>query len=388
MPEILNCLSEAQRQFSVVDTPEKIDYLFNKYLVKNGLYFKNSIPPVEAVLTGYERGILNIRIPTRFNIEEKFILFTNIKKQLEIECNNIEKISNEQVKAVVTKINIAEKDRVEIRIKPTTENAVFANNFLISKNKIELNFQAYSISNKVIFKEFEKEISIKYNNSTIKDIDPADLSFETKLIKTKKTGVFIKDINQDETFIPPREDLLNLKEIFNKEELNKNLRLIKEKGIKSFILYPILYTTIGSDKIPIGYIYLKSNEKSLDLSDYDSLGEVSERIIDRIKDANMINININQKIINISKKGLLIEVENNELKKYLINRKDLTFDVVFRLQQPLRFYGLIKHIREKNNNNLLVGIEFSGFVHQDKLSTNSVKKRLDENLTYLTNQYT
>ncbi|MDH5720208.1 MAG: DUF1577 domain-containing protein [Spirochaetia bacterium] len=378
--EIKNLL-ESEREREVITDPEKIKYLLEKYLSNKSLRIQNTFPAVEVLPIETKNDTLKLRIPINFQEAEKLNLYTDIIKHIEIETEVIKRITIEIVNVRVTKIHIAKINRIEKRVKTITDGSVFITNFKISKNKIEKNPMAYSISNKVIFKEFERELSKEHPKGGIKEINAADLSFETKIIKKYKKGILIQDIG-NKNHIPVRDDIMRVEDSLRNEFI-KIIETYKSQSIKSVLVRPFFYETQEKNLLPMGYIFLKSQETDYTLENYNDLNELCENIINRIKDANMATINIQQRVVNIGNGGLLAEIEDVELQNYLRNRKDFTFDVVFRLQQPLRFYGNIKHIRQKDDNKILVGIKFAGTVQSEAGSPATVNKRFQENLNHL-----
>ena len=371
----------SERDNELITEPEKIKYLLEKYLIKKSLIIKDTFPPVEVIPTDTRNDVLKLRIPVNFQSLEKLILYTDIIKHIELDTELVKKLSLESIEVRVLNIKIAKMNRLEKRVKTNLGSAVHISNFRMSKNILEKNPMAYSISNKVIFNEFEKELKTFHPGGIIREINPSDISFETRVVKKGKKGLIIQSIG-DKNDIPAREDMFFLEGSF-RDELIKSIVEYEKQSVKSFLIKPFYYETNEKEKIPMGYIFLKSKEINYTFADYDKLEDLCASIINRIKDANMITLPVQQKVLDIGNGGILAEIDDPQLKNYIKNRKEFTFDVVFRLQQPLRFYGTAKHIRKNAEGNLIAGIEFSGIVQSDAGNPAVVKKKFQEHLNHL-----
>ena len=103
-----------------------------------------------------------------------------------------------------------------------------------------------------------------------------------------------------------------------------------------------------------------SKEKVLTFEDVISMKEKTFKLIDRIRDANTVFLEAKQQILDISKGGARIRIDNADLKAAMLKTKGFVFDIVFRLQAPITVYGEIKFTATDENKNVIIGISFAG----------------------------
>ena len=97
-------------------------------------------------------------------------------------------------------------------------------------------------------------------------------------------------------------------------------------------------------------------------------------------DANASLVKEKQKVINISEGGVALQIDSEVLQKNLPLRDWLTFDLLFKMHAPIRFYGNIRHIGKKDGE-WLVGSDLSGQGHSDyRKSTKEVYRSLIQKL--------
>ncbi len=382
--QLAKLVKETDREYQRITDVEKISYILNEYMGQRPVFLKHTTPRVQVNITEREGNLLKLTFPVDFDVPKTtFTLYVNFNKQLEFDALVDDFVQDHVVKVTISEVRIATGARTERRFR-TPEDVVVTDHFLISKNRIDLNPFSYAVSNRVIFHEYERQLAVKFGDIKIKDLDPTDRSLETLLIKKHKQGAIISDTNVLEEYANTHGELnlANLQQIW-KEEVQKQMKLYKEKGIKSVLLRPINYTNLKGEKFPIGYFFYKSTEKNFTAEDYHALDETADEIIERIKDANTVQVNIRQKALNVSTGGICILVDDPEFQKYVLNRDDMTFNVVFKMQSPIRLYAQVRHIYQLGKT-LYVGLAFEGTVHSE--SGVGSKKRLQENINYLLKQ--
>ncbi|MDH4262938.1 MAG: DUF1577 domain-containing protein [Spirochaetia bacterium] len=382
--EILETLREDTRECSIVNEPAKISYLLKEYILGKPLFIKHTSPPVQAnINTTDKENVFTINIQSNYDIQEKINLYLTYKRHMELVCKVIEKKSNTYLVNISEAI-ISNKPRTSKRLS-VEQHEVFGHHFYISKNKIDVNPLSFSVSNKVLFKDAERILSATYPYIKIFDMDPTNQAIETKMIKKHGKGFFMTSLTLDSEVEFPELETLPVKEALGDSFVEFKTDLVN-KGIKSWLVRPILYTNVKGDVFPIGYFVLKSSDKNLEAQDYINLQEQETKIVERIKDANTIIINQKHQILNLSTNGALIEVADNEFQEYLLQRTDMTFDLLFKYMAGLRFYSRIHHIHKKSDGKFLIGLGFHGVVHTGVGSTAKSRKFLEDSLGYLIKQ--
>jgi len=381
--EIYETIREKKRDSNIITEPEKIIYIIKEYIGDKDNYLINCFPLVSFKITAYEQNGEILLSPTsQHKIEGEFTLYVTFKKHIELKCEFIEYVDG-KIKAQVLEARIAKEGRKTKRI-DVRAHEVFGNRFLISKNKIDLNPMSYSVSNRVIFGDVERTISAKYPGIKILDMDPMNDSLEKKFLKKYNQGWIVENVHDPESYSPSDPEMLNLSSTPG-FEVAKTVQKFKSGGTKSWICRPLRYTNIAGQNFPIGYFVIKSNDRHYTLEDYNNLEEEELKIIERIKDANTVLVDVKEQVQNIGANGLMIEVSDKEFQDYILNRTDLSFDLLFKYQAGLRFYSQITHIKRKSNEKLLVGMTFHGVVYSGS-GGNKNKKILQDSLSYLAKQ--
>jgi hypothetical protein len=181
------------------------------------------------------------------------------------------------------------------------------------------------------------------------------------LADIRKTGksLFIEDLSRDECFTPINEDFIDMKEICG-NEFPRYVMKMKEKGYVSAMIAPILYINEAEQSIPFAYISMMSKEKLYTFEDVITLKDKTFKLIDRIRDANTAFIETKQQILDISRGGARLKIDNPELRASMLKARGFVFDIVFRLQAPITMYGEIKFTAQEPDKSILVGLSFAG----------------------------
>ena len=382
--EVLQFLKEDARENSVVNEQAKILYLLKEYILGKPVFIKRTYPPVQCNIDiADDKDTYKVFVQGFNDVGENLNLYLTYKRHMELVCKVIEKKDNFYYVHISEAI-IANKPRSAKRL-AVDKHEVFGHRFYISKNKIDVNPLSFSVSNKVLFKDAERLLSVQYPHIKVSDMDPASQAMETKIIKKHGKGIFMTSITNESEVEFPDLETLPAREALGDAFTGFKTDLVN-KGIKSWLLRPILYTNIKGDVFPIGYFELKTTDKNLEAQDYKNLKEQETKMVDRIKDANTIIINQKHKIVNISLNGALLEVADEEFQGYLLQRTDMTFDLLFKYMAGLRFYSRIHHVSKKADGKILVGIGFHGVVHTEANSSKKSIKYLEESLNYLLKQ--
>jgi hypothetical protein len=179
------------------------------------------------------------------------------------------------------------------------------------------------------------------------------------IIKRTSNSLFIEDLQSPLSYSPIMEGFINPAELID-SDFAKYIGQPKEKGFLSLIMVPIIYLTDNEMSIPFAFIKIASKTRKLTIEDFLSAKESTFKLIDRIRDANTQLIEIKQQMIDISRGGARLLFEHPELKKYMMKARGFVFDIVFKLQQPITIYGEIKFTAVDEDQNLVIGVSFSG----------------------------
>jgi hypothetical protein len=187
-----------------------------------------------------------------------------------------------------------------------------------------------------------------------------------RILKKQKGYILVEDTLNPESYKSSSEGEFDYHAHLKGEgSLNETMGRLAEGGIRSFMLYPVL--TEDGAASPIAYLYAHSPEPNAGMEPED-FASAAQRLIKRIEDVNFMKIRGRQRVINVSEKGVALEINHPELLKHLPGREWITFDLIFKKQSPIRFRGSFCHIEEFEGI-YVAGISFEGTGHSDHIRT-------------------
>ena len=84
-------------------------------------------------------------------------------------------------------------------------------------------------------------------------------------------------------------------------------------------------------------------------------------MVDQMRDSNTMLINKRQSVGDISRGGMRLVFTDPELKKFLTHQKGFSFDVIFKLQQPITVFTEISYTGFTPQQDLAIGVVIKGF---------------------------
>ena len=295
---------------------------------------------------GYEPGTNGI-----------IIIYGLVQKYFEVELTVIENLGPGYFSCEIRSGRKATTGRADIRFKVNADD-VSATNFRISKHTIDVSMFTIPTSIKVILDQFEVQNRALYDVLEVGLLNGSQDPVINSIRRSGKT-LFVEDYSKAESFIPLNEDFVDLKDVYG-NEFNQYVAKAKEKGYRSAITVPLMYINDAEQSLPFAYITMISKEKVLTFEDVITMKEKTFKLIDRIRDANTVFLEAKQQMIDISKGGARIRIDNADLKAAMLKTKGFVFDIVFRLQAPITIYGEIKFTAMDENKNVIIGISFAG----------------------------
>jgi len=289
--------------------------------------------------------------------DQVIIIFGLVDKYFEVELEVIEKRGPGFFECNIRGGRKGTTGRADIRFKVNSDD-VIATNFRISKHTIDVTMFNVPTGIKVILDQFEAqnrsmadvfEVGLLANNP-----DPVIADIK----RTSKT-LYVEDFLKDESIVPMNDDFIDLKEIYGRD-FPKYLMKMKEKGYRSAIITPIVYIGDGEQTVPFGFISMITKEKILTFDDVISMKDKTFKLVDRIRDANTALVEAKQQILDISKGGARLQIDNPDVKASLMKARGFVFDIIFRLQAPITVYGEVKFTGAEADNSLMVGVSFTG----------------------------
>ncbi len=359
----MKVLLESQREWETIRDPEKIRYLTQEKIKNRAYFLKHSMPPSEFVPgVMSERGIVFAYNPETV-IKDNVTLFITLNRHVEIDFRIEEITEPGTVLLYPLVVRIGKAIRSAPRIM-TGDGDVYAANFQVSRSAIEVDNTKPQITNKVIFSEFERAHSAEFPGLRIYDYAERERPMETILLNKKSKPILLEDINGPDGFAPLSEEFEDYGALLLKEGRVEEMRKrYTENYITSLLSVPILYTNMSGDTIPIAFMYLEARgDVHLTRVVYEKWKAIIEEILLRIVDANTVRVKEKQKVMNVSEGGAALEITNEDLKKFIPQRKWITFDLIFKLQAPLRFQAKLCHVGQMDGS-IVMGVDLQGTGH-------------------------
>ncbi|MDY6933050.1 MAG: DUF1577 domain-containing protein [Spirochaetota bacterium] len=347
-----------ERDFEDLNSYDNILELLGADFRNRDFHLKHTFDKSEVRITEIlDDGSIMIVTDPDFMPEDKNItIYGLLDRYLELNLDLEEVRGPGYFKCKIDNIKRATRVRKDIRFKVNPDDVV-ATNFKVSKHTIDITNFKIPTSIKVILDQFQSR------NSKLSDIVKVDILEYGEIIfdEVKKTGkaLFIEDTSKQESHKALTEDFIDLYNLLG-DQLETYMKKNIERGYKSLIICPVIYISETEESLPFAYIQIISKGDLFTLDRMIEIKELSFNLVDRIRDANTILLQVHQQIIDISRSGAKIKISNENLKKYLVHSKGFIFDIVFKLQAPITIYAEIRCIFHDNDNNMYIGVDFEG----------------------------
>ena len=351
-------LKKSDRKLETIDSIDNILGLLKENISNLTFHVKYDIKKTVVQISNIleDKSIDVVTDPNFQPDNNKLTLYALLDKYIEIDLEIAETKGPGLFRCNIKNLKRAADVRKELRLKVNPEQ-VIASNFMVSRHAIDVSSYKVPTTIKVLLDQFHSE------NSQLSDIFKVDLFTQDdsilKSIKASKKILFIEDINNPDKFKNSGEELLDLNEVLG-DQLPVYIRKLNERGYKSIITAPIIYETDAGAQVPFAYVQLISKSKLFTMQDVESLKVLVAKLVNRIKDANTVRLQVNQQIVNLSKSGAKLYITDENLKKYLQTTKGFLFNIVFKLQAPVTIYSEIKNMFSDDEGNIFVGIAFTG----------------------------
>ena len=356
---MLNVLQRKSREYEHLEEVNDVLAVLKSQFANKKLFIKDYLPKTELKINEYlDDGTVMCVADTEYEPTGKILIYGLSDKYLEVELEVLEGRGPGYYHCKISNAKRATVGRKDIRFK-VNPNEVYATNFRLSKQSIDLTSYKIPTSIKVVLDQFQG------GNSKMSDIVKVDVfTPETKdaiLSEIKKHGktLFIEDTSKEESYSPLTEDFVDLKVIYGKNLkvfMNKNI----ERGYKSIVIVPIIYITEVETSIPFAYIQLISKSSIMNLDKVLEMKDHAFKLVDRIRDANTMKITVHQQIEDVSRGGVKLRVSDDTLKMHVLKSKGFIFDIVFKLQAPITIFGEIRSSYKDDDGNIFIGIDFAG----------------------------
>ncbi len=346
-----------ERKYQVIQDPAKLATMLKQYATGKAFYIKGFYEKIELKILEFREPNLII-VDSLRELEGPIVLFHTFNKQLEIHAEVVEKVINSQYKLAVIKVRIATNERRSPRYKMTSDIVVI-NNIRAARNTINASLFNVPTSVKIHLEKFQQRLKDFADEVKVRIFEKGDE--KTELVRKTHKILMVTDTQDLMSYIPEDIDgFVDYREHLN-TEIGSVMEEYKKKKILSEMIVPIIYLGHDGESVPLGYIQLISHQKQLGMDTALELKMLAFEMVDQMRDSNTMLINKRQSVGDISRGGLRLIFTDPELKKFLVHQKGFSFDVIFKLQQPITVFTEIAWIGNTNEQDLAIGVSIKGF---------------------------
>lgn len=347
----------AERKYQVIEDQAKVSGMLRQYAAGKIFYLKGFYEKIEVKILDFKEPNILI-VDSLRDLEGPVTLYHTFNKQLELFGEVIDTIINTQYKVAVNRVRIATNERKYPRYKMTSEQVVI-NSIRAARNTINASLFNVPTSVKIHLEKFQQRLKDFADEVKVKIFEKDDE--KTELVRKTMKILMIQDTQDIMSYIPEdTEGFIDYREHLN-TEIGNVMEEYRKKKIVSEMIVPIIYLGHDGASIPLGYIHLISHEKKLGLDTALELKMLAFEMVDQMRDSNTMLISKRQSVADISRGGLRLVVTDPELKKFLVHQKGFSFDVIFKLQQPITVFTEIAWTAVTPQNDLAIGVSIKGF---------------------------
>ena len=351
-----NIIFSTPRDWKEITNRKKVHFLLNEFLNYKNLIV--NLFPIEIELKFHQLKCDNSYLfsyDKTIKFYDKTIeAYMSISRQLVFKFLILSQfLERKIIHCQLLSVLVSKKNRKHKRFYVNNQEIITEKFIFFKENNIEDNLKEILVN---LQKEHSSQVRDRFPNSKVYHIDNStlNLKFELDLLKKRQIPIYF---NTDESQTLIQNTVCNLRDILksNEELLIDKLYEYESRKIDNFLLYPIFSFFSGKKNI-FFYAYAKNLSKA----QYIDLIEIYrdlEKSLNQDIISNSIQVKLQQKIINISLGGFLLEVTDEVLIDYLL--KISFFSSLFLLKNRFRIESIsqVKHIK-KMGNRYIMGFEF------------------------------
>ncbi|MFO1470910.1 MAG: DUF1577 domain-containing protein [Turneriella sp.] len=347
----------AERKYQIIEDPAKIQGMLRQYAAGKVYFLKGFFEKIEVKILDFKEPNVIVLDSLR-ELEGPQTLYHTFNKQLEIEGEVADKLINTQYKFAVSRVRIATNERKSTRHKMTTDQVVISN-IRAARNTINASLFNVPTSVKIHLEKFQQRLKDFADEVKVKIFEKDDE--KTELVRKTMKILMLSDTQDIMSYIPEDpEGFVDYREHLN-TEVGTVMEDYRKRKIVSEMIVPIIYLAHDGSSVPLGFIQLISHEKKLGMDTALELKMLAFEMVDQMRDSNTMLINKRQAVGDISRGGMRLIFTDPELKKFLVHQKGFSFDVIFKLQQPITVFTEIVYQATTPENDLAIGVSIKGF---------------------------
>lgn len=359
MLESMNGKKSKNRELDVLHSPDQRKHIIEKHLLNQTLIIKGDEDGSTVTIKKFvpEGEILLVELNGDFDLSSKreLVLYRILAKYVQLECFFQQSINERMAELSVSQISIAKSNRAFPRY-PVAEDSAHITNINSSKTVIDASLFNIPTLVKVSFEDYKTKLKTFDFGIVEVDVFKPDLDEKFDLVKRSKKYIHIENTSDESSFTSKNENQVDVEDQIN-EEISTMIRKYKDEKILSEIIYPIIYVNHSRQSIPLGYIWIRSKEKTLTSDTIDKLSELAKEMVARIKESNTVMTTEKFPIIDISNNGVCVKITNAHLIQTLPKHTGFVFDIYIRMQGYFKVFGAVRWMSYDSSGNLILGLE-------------------------------
>ncbi|HEO64640.1 MAG TPA: DUF1577 domain-containing protein [Spirochaetes bacterium] len=357
-----NGLNLYDRNFTEVTEEKQVAYLVEQYLDKKKVYIKGLDQKITAEIEVlYPNPIARLRFSSPLPnglLSDEITIFTVTKRYIEITLrkSHCDEIGGE---FELMSAKIAKSFREDPRVSVLDEDFI-AENFRLSKYAINPNIEKVPICVQIAFDTVVPKLMEEFPECTASVLDTGVFKKDTRVALKQQKPLYIEDVLDEATFSPLNPELVDYR-MFLGPKLQQEIEQLKKENIKSFLVYPVVYTNLKDEKASVGYFKMASKSKVIPEAVISRLDEFSKELNSIIRDANIKIIKDPIPVTNISKKGIQISVQDQTIiDTFHLNRSELVLTVRPLATYRFTLYAKIVNIIQQMDGSYTIGMRLIG----------------------------
>ncbi len=260
-------------------------------------------------------------------------------------------------------VRISAVDRTMDRVN-VINDSVHASTFAISRPAVTIDAAGVhlGVAGRLIVKEIEKQMAREFPGFRIFELEDPARPPETRFLAgTAGHSILIPDTSDLHSYEPMSEEFADLPAMLKPKGLwDSTLHRYHNERIGSVLTVPLLYETPGAVHV-FAYMHLACNApNALNFAVLCRWREIAFDIQERLARASPVQVKDRQRVMDISESGAKLRLNNSDLVRYVPEQSRMSFDLVFRLQAPVRVNTYVVYVRP-DDDHLVAGVHFRGF---------------------------
>ncbi len=349
------------RQFYEITDKDLIISLIDKHLDKGKIQINEFPKEIMANIKTIKSGkcvhlSLNQFLPPDFDIRNWLTVFS---------------VNNRYIEIILEKSYFDGKDGMFDLVKAKIANN-FRQNPRININDNHFIIENFQLNQLYINKEVNKNTSLireTFNSLNLRskkdfkkcelcDFDKNEKRKEIVAVQKTMKPLYVEDVYRLANKPPFNSDFLDYKSFLG-SQLDHEIGVLQAKKIRSLLVIPVIYTNLINEKTLLGCLRMTSPNAVIQPTFVTRLMSIANSLIDKINQKSNVKIKSIQRVSNISRHGLQMDIQNDELAKLISqNPEEIVIDVRPNALFRFSFTGKVMNMYTSDNGHFLAGVNF------------------------------